>query len=147
MHFEGKVLENILSHLIDEIFYQIHLSKAPKQDKRFTSNPLLTKALRFIEENLGDELCLEKICDELFITKGYLNKLFNRHICMSPGKYITSKRLIAAQQEIKNGMNPTQVYAKFGFHEYSTFYRNYKEFFGYSPSEEKDKTPIRVIKI
>ena len=90
-------------------------------------------------------MSLELICNELFITKSYLNKLFNLYLKMSPGKYIASKRLSAAQKEIRAGVNPTEVFAKVGFGEYSTFYRSYRAYFGYPPSEEKGRVVVRNI--
>ncbi len=144
-NFKELELENILTHLIDEIFYNILLSKEQNYEKLYSSHPIVTKAIHFIEENLGSDLSIEVICDNLFITKSYLNKLFNRYLRISPGKYVTTKRLNAAQKEIRNGESPTKIYSKFGFLEYSTFYRNYKEYFGYSPAEENDKIIIRQI--
>lgn len=144
-NFKELELENILTHLIDEIFYNILLSKEPNHKKLYTSHPIVTKAVHFIEDNICNNLSIEIICDYLFITKSHLNKLFNRYLGISPGKYITTKRLVAAQKEIRNGEMPTQVFSKFGFLEYSTFYRNYKEYFGYSPSEENDRVIIRQI--
>lgn len=135
-NFTGSALENILTHSIDEIFYNILLSKEYTNERFYTSNALVTKAIHYIEENLENDLSLENICEELFITKSYLNKLFNRYLRVTPAKYITSKRLIAIQKEIISGEIPTKVFHKFGFLEYSTFYRNYKEYFGYPPSEE-----------
>lgn len=138
--FSDGALENILTHIIDEIFYNILLSKEYTNERLYTTNPIITKALRFIEENLDKELDIKTICDELFITKSYLNKLFNQYLRMTPAKYVMSKRLIAAQGEISAGESPTKIFHKFGFSEYSTFYRNYKEYFGYSPSEENNNT-------
>lgn len=144
-NFKELELENVLTHLIDEIFYNILLSKEQNQKKLYDSHPIVTKAVHFIENNLSNDLSVNAICDNLFITKSYLNKLFNRYLKVSPGKYVTTKRLVAAQKEIRNGESPTKVFSKFGFLEYSTFYRNYKDYFGYSPSEENDKVIIRQI--
>lgn len=146
-NFKDSALENILTHAIDEIFYNLLLMKEQTVERIYTSHPIVTKAVHYIEENLSNDLCVEKICNELFITKSYLNKLFNRYLRITPGKYVTSKRLIAAQREIISGINPTQVFEKFGFLEYSTFYRNYKDYFGYSPSEENSKVIERRIDI
>ena len=146
--FEGEALENILTHLIDEILYNIVISKevtdSPAEDV-FSVNPMVTKAVQFIEENLNKELSLEIICNELFVTKSYLHKLFNKYLKMSPGKYITSKRLLLAQKELREGSNPTEIFGQLGYGEYSTFYRSYKDYFGYPPSEEKERIIRRRI--
>ena len=144
--FEGEALENILSHLADEIFYYISIElKNTDAENSYSVNPMVTKAIEIIEKNLSGELSLELICKELFITKGYLNKLFNRYLKISPAKYITSKRLSFAQKELRLGANPTEVFARVGFSEYSTFYRSYKAYFGYPPSEEQSRVAVRRI--
>ncbi len=51
--------------------------------------------------------------------------------------YINVKRLIIAQELLKQGKKPTDIYEKCGFHDYSTFFRAYKSRFGISPGEEK----------
>jgi transcriptional regulator GlxA family with amidase domain len=65
---------------------------------------------------------------------------------ISPKKYITSKRLLAAQQLLRAGERPTTVYLKCGFSTYPAFYKRYVEFFGYAPSDEREQgtTPIRT---
>lgn len=150
-NFSGEALKNILAGLIDEIFYNFMLLCENNHEKtlenKYDVNPLVSKAVRIIEENIGDDLCLDILCNKLFITKSYLNKLFNRYLRISPKKYIISKRLIAAQNKISEGAIPTSVYEECGFKEYSTFYRNYKDYFGYSPSEEPDMKIVRKIDI
>ena len=50
-------------------------------------------------------------------------------------KYIKTKRLLAAREMIRIGEKPTNVYLKVKYNDYTTFFRAYKEFFGYSPSD------------
>jgi AraC-like DNA-binding protein len=147
-NLEGEALENILKHLIDEVVYNVALSKEltyAETETVYSVNPIVTKAVRFIEENLSRDLSLELICNELFITKSYLHKLFNKDLKMSPGKYISSKRLLAAQRLLREGASPTEIFEKMGYSEYSTFYRSYRDYFGYPPSEEKDRIIRRRI--
>ena len=57
---------------------------------------------------------------------------------MSPKQYIISKRLAKARKMIRRGERPTAVSAECGFGDYTTFFRNYKKYFGYSPSLESE---------
>ena len=54
----------------------------------------------------------------------------------TPKKYITEKRLLYAQNQIKKGRRPTDVSVECGFDDYTTFYRNYCAEFGRPPSAE-----------
>ena len=71
-----------------------------------------------------------------YISKSYLHYIFENQLNITPKKYILSKKLLHAQQDIRNGDNPTQVYSNYGFLNYSSFYRAYIKRFGYSPSNE-----------
>jgi AraC-like DNA-binding protein len=50
-------------------------------------------------------------------------------------KYISAKRLEFARQEILNGARFGEAAYKAGFHDYTTFFRAYKSFYGCPPSE------------
>lgn len=137
-HFTDDDLKKILMNLIEEIFYIIiafDVSSAGSSDN-FTENPIITKAIGYIDEHLHDTLTLDMLCEELHITKSYLHQLFTSYLHISPKKYINSKRLAMAQETIRLGSNPTDIYSKYGFSDYTTFYRGYKKYFGYPPSEE-----------
>ena len=69
-----------------------------------------------------------------FVTESYLFRLFKNELKQTPLKYITSKRLLLAERLISDKERPTAVYEKCGFTDYTTFYRNYRAFFGHSPS-------------
>ena len=70
-------------------------------------------------------------------TESYLYRLFKRELFKTPKKYLTEKRLLHAQRELKKGGKPTEVAEACGFDDYTTFYRNYVDHFGKAPSEER----------
>ena len=112
-------------------------AESEKPFSREGTNPIITAALEYIEENLTQPLTVADIAKELYITKSYLHQLFIDNLHTTPKKYITEKRLILARREILCGKSPTGVYLECGFFDYVTFYRNYKAAFGVSPSDER----------
>jgi AraC-like DNA-binding protein len=148
-HFEGDELKKILADLVEEIFYNIIIvtEKYPqnKLNGNYTANPIIASVIEYIDNNISRHFTIEDLCNELFVSKSYLHQLFLRHMQMSPQKYVNSKRLLMAQKEIRAFAKPTEVFAKCGFSDYSSFYRAYKKFFGYPPSEEHDRKIFRVI--
>lgn len=116
-----------------------------EKDRKETSrvNPLVTRATAYIQQNLATLSGVDEICAELFVTKSHLHHLFKQYLMTTPKKYITSKRLFEAQRLIRGGVPPTEAFSLSGFTDYATFYRNYKAFFGHSPSEENDTEIIR----
>lgn len=148
-HFEGELMGNMLHHLIEETLCNVIISDRLfefKKEDVFMRNEVLIKAIEYIKENLESDFSLDELCQELYITKGYLHKLFKQILDISPKKYIISKRLAKAQRAIRHKKKPTEVYAECGFTDYSAFYRNYKKFYGYSPSDELNVKKIREIK-
>ncbi len=142
-HFEGDELEKILINLINEVFYNVHISAEVDTCKE---NPILKKALEYIQENLTTHIDIEALCHELYISKSYLHKLFVKYLRISPKKYIVSKRLIMAQRAIRAGEKPTIIYSDCGFSDYSSFWRDYKKYFGIAPSEEQNRSITHVIR-
>ncbi len=145
-NFHGEQLKKILTHLTEEIIYNITLASKNFEDTHiYTVNPLINEAVAYINSNITMPLTVETICDELHITKSYLHRLFVKHLKISPKKYILSKKLIMAQVGLRSGSKPTDIYLSYGFSDYSTFFRAYKEFFGYAPSDEVNTHIIRKI--
>jgi len=62
---------------------------------------------------------------------------FKNELGVSIHKYITEKRMIYARKLIYSGENPTNIFEKCGFSDYSTFYKAYKKMFSVSPIADK----------
>ena len=141
---EEDMKRMMLVNLLQEICINILIaSKTAKTDLYTQTNPIVCQAIAYIDSHLLELTGLEDICQELFVTKSHLHHLFIKHLNITPKKYISSKRLAIAQREISFGVKPTEVYTKCGFSDYSSFYRAYKNQFGYAPSE--NMTPERTI--
>ncbi len=140
LRFCGEELYHLARNLIEEVFFLLAGSEAKDRDSSI--NPLVGNALNYISEHLTEIKNISEICDALYITKSHLHHLFIKNIQMSPKQYINSKRLIKARKLIRKGGKPTEIYTDCGFDDYATFFRNYKKYFGYKPSEED----ISVIK-
>lgn len=145
-HFKGEYLENILLHLTEEVLYNLCiLSDDYEQGCMYTVNPLIKEAVKYINDNLTSPLSIEALCDHLYVSKSHVHNLFMKHLKISPKKYIISKRLISAQRQLRLGANPSEIYQQCGFSDYSTFYREYKQYFGYPPSSEASREMSREI--
>lgn len=133
---EGVILQKLLKNLTEEILYNIVLLSGNESiSDTGTANPVIMQAIRFINDNITEPLPIETICDALYITKSHLHRLFLTHLNTTPKKYIMLKKLRMAQAEMQAGSHPTEVAARYGFGNYATFYRNYKEHFGTVPSD------------
>ena len=135
--FSNDNFFNIAKLLIQEMIYNLTLVQPDKSTESFSViNPLLSKALAYIGENLFTIQNISEFAQAVFVTESYLFRLFKKELLQSPKKYINEKRLLYAQNQIKKGRSPSSVASTAGFDDYTTFYRNYISFFGHSPSSE-----------
>ena len=134
---DRDTFEKIFAHLLSELFYNIILFPHPLSETTTTLSPLISKALKYTNNNLCTVTGIEEIAEHLFVSESYLFRLFQKELHQTPKKYIMEKRLLLAQKMIRDGEKPTTVCERCGFGDYTTFYRNYLTFFGYSPSKKK----------
>ena len=135
--FDEDIFYKILKGLITEVVYNLSLmDTVDKREEISVSNPLMSRAIAYINENLFTIKSVGEIADAVFVTESYLFKLFKKELRKGPKKYLTDKRLLAAQQLIRLGEKPTAVFDRCGFNDYTSFYRGYVEYFGHSPSQE-----------
>lgn len=145
-NFVGDDLGHLLMHLVEEVLYNVSLTSGKLiQNDRYTSNPIIQSAITYIDNNLHTPITVCSICDELYISKSHLHHLFMEYLNITPQKYILSKKLSVAQRELRAGRKATEVYTDCGFSDYSTFFRAYKNFFGYAPSDEINMEVVRKI--
>ena len=122
--------------LVKEIFYNLSIYNGSSNNDPTLLNPILSKAINYINNNLNEIKSITEISNALYITDSYLYEIFKKHLKLSPKKFITTKRLFMARNEILLGKKPTEVFSQFGFSDYSSFYRSYVSHFGYSPSKQ-----------
>ena len=104
-------------------------------EAREDSSPLVSQVLRLIDEHYSEELSLESIAANFFVSKYHLSHEFSRAVGTSVYRYIMIKRLLMARQLLLGGMSPSEVYGRCGFKDYTNFYRAFKAEYGVSPRE------------
>lgn len=94
------------------------------------------EVMNYINRHLAEELSLSVLTERFNISKTYLNELFKQSAGTTVWHYIVVKRLFTARERILAGESPTRVFLDCGFQDYTTFYRAYKQHFGYSPGAD-----------
>ena len=140
MHGEryGKE-EQIALYISDFILYinrLVYEQREPQTQAVNTS--LYSNLVEYIEQHLDEELSLERLADEFYVSKYHIAHVFKENVGLSIHQYITKKRLSLCQEAIRAKMNITEVYHAYGFGDYSSFYRAFKKEFGISPKEFRD---------
>jgi len=138
-HASEADFSRLLHLLLNELCMNLLLFPHQKPQKETVISPVLTRALEYINDNLFTVKDIEEVAKKLYISSSYLYRLFRSSMHQSPSKYIQEKRLLAAQRLLQSGNKPTTVYRECGFREYPTFFRNYSNYFGHSPSSDYRK--------
>lgn len=92
----------------------------------------------YIEEHIEEDLSLETLAKNFYVSKYHIAHVFKDNIGLSIHQYITKKRLILCQEAISGGMSITDAYHRFGFGDYSSFFRAFKKEYGISPKDYRD---------
>lgn len=111
---------------------------ASREDKTTVSSEpfdLVSQIASFINQHCHEEISLERLAKEFFVSKYYLSHEFSKQTGVSIYRYVILKRLMNAKELITVGQMPGEVYKYCGFHNYTNFYRAFKAEYGISPRE------------
>lgn len=107
------------------------------QEKVAMPTDLVDRVVAYIHENLTKPLNMDMICQDFYISRTHLHRLFREAIGSSVWDYVLEKRLLLAKALLKSGEAPTAIYEKCGFNDYSSFYKRYVGHFGVPPQAHK----------
>ncbi len=104
-----------------------------EQEETAGLSPLIQQALNYIGENISENLSLESIAGQFYISKYHLSHAFSREVGVSVYRYIMMRRLLMARQMLQEGESAGQVCRSCGFSDYTSFYRAFRSEYGISP--------------
>lgn len=131
----GSTMSNLL---ITRLLIQIDRCLPAAMDRGQSdsaSQKLVNDVVNFINSNLAMDLTLDYLADRFFISKFYLSRVFKKHMNVTPHSYISQRRLFLAKQLLYKGLPPSEVYRRCGYSDYSSFFRAFREKYGFSPKQ------------
>lgn len=96
---------------------------------------LLDDILLYIETHLACNISLNDTAHLFFVSGSAISQLFRKQLNVSFYHYVTQRRLISAKDLLLDGVCAQQAGNQSGFKDYSTFYRAFKNEYGFSPRE------------
>lgn len=135
---ENSISQSALKAYLTLILCEI-IDKKDVFIKETSQNPLITSVISYINQNLNKNISIEEIAKKHNISPSSLSHVFKKEMNISIHQYIIKKRLITAHHQINSGVSSTAASLECGFNDYSGFYKQYKNMFGYPPSQ-KTKT-------
>lgn len=128
-------------HLLGEIIICLSYKQKEEVELNLASGGdlLISKITSFVSANLERELNADIIARHLNFSRSYVQNRFSEVMGIGLKQYINRKKIYAAHADILNGMSPNRAAEKYGFSDYSGFFRHYKKIMGISPMEDKVK--------
>ena len=144
----GKQLgEEIVSNISEQFIYD--RIRGPNDPQRSDLNsrvglthPKLLLAIGDMENNLEEPISQSELALRAGISSRQLERLFRRHLNMTPTRYYLNLRLKRANQLLEQtGMSILTVALACGFVSASHFSKCYKEYFEITPREQRRTYP------
>ncbi len=102
----------------------------PRNDSSHTTAQAV---LKYLNDHLTEELSLDRLSREFFLSPSYLCRLFKKYTGISINKYVAARRISLATTLMNNGVSPSEVYEQVGFNNYNNFFKTFVDIVGTSP--------------
>ena len=100
----------------------------------------IQKTLNYIEENAGEEIQIDELAQIAALSLFYYQRLFTRLVKKPVREYIKLRRLAGACEALRDKNNRIMDIAlEFGFGGRETFTRAFKDTYGITPAQYRDK--------
>jgi len=119
-------------------FYQREITRI--MGSVYPNQPQLDRIIsmrRYINEHYAEDLSLDLLSDNLFLSKFHLQRLFKRYYGQTPRQYLIERRLAAAKTLLANGTTVTDTCFAVGFECPSSFCTLFRQRNGQTPGEFK----------
>jgi AraC-like DNA-binding protein len=124
--------------IADEIFYRLlcderggELRVLLQQRGQIQS---ISKAVEHIHHHLDQPVSVERLAEMVYMSRTSFFQTFRDVMHVSPLKYAKGVKLVRAQALIQEGKNASEAGYMVGYNSPAQFSREYKRYFGYSPS-------------
>lgn len=135
--FHEPMISCYIASLMLSINRIIYMGEKPAHTKS-EQDSLFTRLCEYINTHLDEDLSLNALAREFFVSKYHISHIFKENMGMSVHQYLLKKRLYACKNNILAGEPLREVAMTYGFKDYTNFFRAFKKEFGIGPKEYKE---------
>lgn len=132
----SRLADTLCQQLLIAVNRDILRSNTAQEEKdSYRVDPKMEEVLKYIAGHLKEELSVDILARQFFISRYYLMHRFKEVTGYTLHQYISQKRLLWAAELIRQGVPVMKAAEQVGFSEYSTFLRAFQKTFHMSPRE------------
>lgn len=115
-----------------------HPQRMSVQNRLGISNPKLLTVIKLMQRSLENNLTIPELAEEVHISERELERLFRKHLSMTPSHFYRDLRLEEARRLLRQtSRSVTNISVSCGFTSVSHFSRCYQAKYGTSPSRDR----------
>ena len=121
--------------LANTVYQSGETAKKPQPEQQPGQSAQVQAILHFIDEHMTQELTLEVLSGQFYLTPSYLCRIFKKETGTTIHKYITAKRITLAKDLLTGGSSVTDACSKSGFRDYNGFLKAFVSAVGMPPKK------------
>lgn len=103
----------------------------------------LNKAIRFIEDNITEEISAEEVAKQVYLSSFHFQRMFSLLTGMTMGEYIRNRRLSMAGSDLRNHRAKIiDIGLKYGYDRPESFSKAFVRFHGVTPSNARKESVV-----
>ncbi len=124
----------VMLSLIARMYIKSDSDTVPESEKKIQR---MNQCIFYADSHYDEPIPLDKIVKMSAMSRASFCSMFKDMTGMTFNEYLNKKRIERTQALIRDGADLSSCAFKSGFKEFSTFYRNFLKFTGYTPSQYK----------
>jgi AraC-like DNA-binding protein len=138
------VLKALVMKLIAILLKELYAGEKPDEDSVFSfelndRSNIVNTIVGFINGNYMNEISLERLSKNMYLSPVYISKIFKEETGESPINHLIKVRLTNAKLLLGEGrLSIKEVAKRVGYDDAYYFSKLFKKYYGYPPSRHKD---------
>lgn len=135
--YENAAKESVtgVKEFVQYIFEKLQGSKGAQENQE----DVIRKLKNYIEHHLGENLSRTVLAQEVFLSEGYISRIFLKETGVSLPNYIAERRMEKAKEYLEySGLPVSRIATEVGYNNFSYFSKTFRDLVGCTPNEYRN---------